>query len=163
PKSKNPNFYNWLGPLSRDLKAHNGKSLVLAGPQQPAAVHALAHAMNSALGNVGQTVLYTDPVEANPVDPLASLQDLVKDPDAGKGDVCLIPGGNPVSNSPVELGMRDRIKKAKLRTRHGLYEDETSEACQWHLPEAHFLETWSDARAFDGTATIMQPLIAPLY
>ena len=78
-------------------------------------------------------------------------------------DVLLILGGNPAYNAPVELGMRDRIKKAKLRIHHGLYEDETSEVCQWHLPETHFLETWSDARAFDGTVTIMQPLIAPLY
>ncbi|HYL96442.1 MAG TPA: molybdopterin oxidoreductase, partial [Terriglobales bacterium] len=66
-------------------------------------------------------------------------------------------------NAPVELGMRDRLKKAKLRIRHGLYEDETSEVCQWHLPEAHYLETWGDARAFDGTVTIQQPLIQPLY
>lgn len=163
PKSQNPNFYNWIGPLARDLKAHNGRSLVLAGPEQPAAVHALAHAMNSALGNVGQTVFYTDPLEANAVDYLASLQDLVKDLDAGVVDVLVILGGNPAYNAPVELGMRDRLKKAKLRIRHGLYEDETSEVCQWHLPETHFLETWSDTRAFDGTATIMQPLIAPLY
>jgi MoCo/4Fe-4S cofactor protein with predicted Tat translocation signal len=163
PKSQNPTFYNWLGPLARDLKAYNGKSLIIAGGQQPPVVHALAHAMNTSLGNVGQTVFYTDPVEANPVDPLASLQDLVKDLDAGVVDVLLILGGNPAYNAPVELGMRDRMKKAKLRIRHGLYEDETSEVCQWHLPETHFLEAWSDARAFDGTATIMQPLIAPLY
>jgi molybdopterin-containing oxidoreductase family iron-sulfur binding subunit len=163
PKSQNPNFYNWIGPLARDLKAHTGKSLVLAGPEQPAPVHALAHAMNSALGNVGQTVFYTDPVEANPVDHLASLQDLVKDLDAGAVDVLLIIGGNPAYNSPVELGMRDRIKQARLRIHHGLYEDETSEVCQWHLPLTHSFETWSDARAFDGTVTIMQPLIAPLY
>ena len=87
------------------------------------------------------------------MDQLASLHDLVKDLDAGAVDVLLILGGNPAYNAPVELGMRDRIKKAKLRIHHGLYEDETSEVCQWHLPETHFLETWSDARAFDGTAT----------
>src|SRR5262249_37806243 len=65
--------------------------------------------------------------------------------------------------APVELGMRDRLKKAKLRIRLGLYDDETSEVCQWHVPETHFLETWGDARAFDGTVTIQQPLIQPLY
>jgi molybdopterin-containing oxidoreductase family iron-sulfur binding subunit len=102
-------------------------------------------------------------VEANPVDQLASLQDLVKDLDGGAVDVLLILGGNPAYNAPVELGMRDRLKKARLRIRLGLYDDETSELCQWHLPETHFLETWSDSRAFDGTATIMQPLIEPLY
>jgi molybdopterin-containing oxidoreductase family iron-sulfur binding subunit len=163
PKSQNPNFYNWLGPLARDLQSHRGRSLILAGAQQPPAVHALAHNMNARLGNVGQTVFYTDPLEANPGDHLASLQDLVKDLDSGTVDVLLILGGNPAYNAPVELGMRDRIKKAKLRIRHGLHYDETSEVCQWHLPDAHFLETWSDGRAFDGTVTIMQPLIAPLY
>ena len=119
--------------------------------------------MNEKLGNVGKTVFYTDPVEANSVDQLASLQDLVKDLDAGAVELLLILGGNPVFNAPVELGMRDRLKKAKLRIRLGLYADETSQVCQWQLPETHFLETWGDARAFDGTVTIQQPLIQPLY
>ena len=156
-------FDNWIGPLARDLQKHRGASLVIAGEQQSPAVHALAHAMNAALGNVGKTVFYTDPVEANPVDQVASLHDLVKDLDAGAVDLLLILGGNPAYNAPVELGMRDRLKKAKLRIHLGLYEDETSELCQWHLPMTHYLETWSDCRAHDGTVTIMQPLIAPLY
>ena len=75
----------------------------------------------------------------------------------------VIVGGNPVYSAPVDMGMRERIQKAKLRIHLGLYADETSEVCQWHFPEAHFLETWSDARAFDGTVTILQPLIQPLY
>jgi len=119
--------------------------------------------MNASLGNVGKTVFYTDPIEINPTDQLASLQDLVHDLDAGAVDLLLILGGNPVFNAPVEMGMRDRIQKAKLRVHLGLYEDETSQYCQWHLPEAHYLETWGDARAFDGTITIQQPLIQPLY
>jgi molybdopterin-containing oxidoreductase family iron-sulfur binding subunit len=163
PKSQNPNFYNWLGALGKELKAARGRSLVIAGDQQPPVVHALAHAMNSTLGNVGQTVFYTDPVEASPSDQVASLQDLVKDLDAGVVDLLVIIGGNPAYDAPVELGMRDRLKKAKMRIRHSLYEDETSESCQWHLPLAHSLEAWSDARAFDGTVTILQPLIDPLY
>ena len=84
----------------------------------------------------------------------------MKDLDAGAVDVLLILGGNPAFNSPVELGMGDRMKKAKLRIRLGLYADETSQVCQWQVPETHFLETWGDARAFDGTVTIQQPLIA---
>ena len=115
------------------------------------------------MGNVGQTVFYTDPIEVNPVDQLASLTDLAKDLDAGAVDVLLILGGNPAFNAPVELGMRDRLKKAKLRVRLGLYDDETSEVCQWQINETHFLETWGDARAFDGTVSIQQPLIQPLY
>ena len=104
------------------------------------------------------------PSKPIPVDQLASLQDLVKDLDAGAVDLLLILGGNPAFNAPVELGMRDRIQKAQAcGSISSLYEDETSEVCQWHLPETHFLETWGDARAFDGTVTIQQPLIQPLY
>jgi len=102
-------------------------------------------------------------VEANPVDQVASLYDLVKDFDTGAVDLLLILGGNPVYNAPVELGFRDRLKKATLRVHLSLHEDETSELCHWHLPLTHYLEAWSDCRAHDGTVTIMQPLIAPLY
>ena len=164
PKSgENADIYKWIGPIARDLQRHPGASAVLAGEYQPPIVHALAHVINASLGNAGKTVLYTDPIEASPVDQLASLQDLVKDLDAGAVDLLLILGGNPAFNGPVELGMRDRLQKAKLRVHLSLFNDETSEFCQWHLPEAHYLETWGDARAFDGTVTIQQPLIEPLY
>ena len=164
PKSgDNADIYKWIGPIARDLQRHPGASAVLAGEYQPPIVHALAHVINASLGNAGKTVLYTDPIEASPVDQLASLQDLVKDLDAGAVDLLLILGGNPAFNGPVELGMRDRLEKAKLRVHLSLFNDETSEFCQWHLPEAHYLETWGDARAFDGTVTIQQPLIEPLY
>jgi molybdopterin-containing oxidoreductase family iron-sulfur binding subunit len=153
----------WIAPVARDLQQHKGASLVIAGEQQSPAVHALAHSMNAALGNAGKTVLYTDPVEADPVDQVASLYDLVKDLDAGTVDLLLILGGNPAYNAPVELGFRDRLKKAALRVHLSLDEDETSELCHWHLPMSHYLETWSDCRAHDGVTTIMQPLIAPLY
>ena len=137
---------------------------MIAGEHQPPAVHALAHAMNATLGNVGKTVFYTDPIEANPVDQLASLQDLVKDLDAGAVDLLLILGGNPVFNAPVELGLRDRIQKARVRAHLSLYDDETSRALPVAAcPKTHYLEAWGDARAFDGTVTIQQPLIQPLY
>jgi molybdopterin-containing oxidoreductase family iron-sulfur binding subunit len=83
--------------------------------------------------------------------------------DAGKVEMLVIVGGNPVYNAPVDFNFAQRMAKVKLRIHLGLYADETSELCQWHVPEAHFLETWSDARAYDGTVTIMQPLIMPLY
>ena len=162
-QGENGDIYKWIGGMARDLQANKGASLVIAGDHQPAIVHALAHLMNSTLGNVGKTVFYTEPVEANPVDQFASLQDLVKDLDAGAVDLLVVLGGNPVFTAPVEMGMRDRIKKARLRVHLSPIEDETSEACQWSLPETHFLEAWGDARAFDGTATIQQPLIQPLY
>src|SRR5262249_2771395 len=142
-QGENHDVFKWVGAIARDLQLHKGASLVIAGEQQPPVVHALAHVMNAALGNVGKTVIYTAPIEAQPVDQLASLTELVKDLDAGAVDLLLVLGGNPAFNAPVELGMRDRLKKAKLRIHLGQHEDETSEVCQWHLPETHFLETWS--------------------
>jgi molybdopterin-containing oxidoreductase family iron-sulfur binding subunit len=164
----NHDIYTWAGTVGADLLRHKGASIVIAGDHQPPLVHALAHVMNSYLGNVGKTVFYTDPIEASPleanrVDQLASLQDLAKDLDAGAVDLLLILGGNPVFTAPADMNLHDRIQKAAVRVHLSLYEDETSALCQWNLPETHFLETWGDARAFDGTVTIQQPLISPLY
>jgi MoCo/4Fe-4S cofactor protein with predicted Tat translocation signal len=153
----------WIDALVRDLQKHRGSSLVVAGGQQPPVVHALAHGMNEALGNVGQTVIYTDPIEASPVDQLASLRELVKDMQSGAVRILLMLGGNPVYTAPVDLGFAEQVSKVPLRVHSSLYNDETSAYCHWHIPETHYLETWSDARAYDGTATLMQPLIAPLY
>ncbi len=153
----------WVGPTAKDLRDHRGTSLVVVGDQQPPEVHALAHAMNQALGNVGTTVTYVDPVEANPVDQTASLKDLIADMDAGKVQMLAIIGGNPAYNAPVDLGFADKLSKVRLKIHLGMYQDETSGLCEWHVPEAHPLETWSDARAYDGTISIIQPLIAPLF
>jgi molybdopterin-containing oxidoreductase family iron-sulfur binding subunit len=153
----------WLPAMVKDLQAHKGSSIVIAGDEQSPEVHALVHAINAALGNVGKTVLYTEPVETDPVDQLAQLKELAADLDAGAVDVLIILGGNPAYNAPADLNFKDKIAKAKLKARIGLYDDETSELCQWHVAEAHPLEYWSDGRAYDGTASIMQPLIAPLY
>ena len=153
----------WIGPLVKDLQASRGRSLVVAGDNMSPAVHALAHAMNQALGNVGQTVSYTQPVEARPENQLSGLQELVGELNAGTVDFLLIVGTNPVYSAPSDLKFADALQKAPLRVHLGLYEDETAALCQWHIPETHFLETWSDVRSEDGTATIVQPLIAPLY
>ncbi|MBI1788452.1 MAG: TAT-variant-translocated molybdopterin oxidoreductase [Acidobacteria bacterium] len=153
----------WAKAVAADLARHKGSSLVIAGPYTSAAVQALADAMNQALGNVGKTVIFTEPVEARPEDPVASLRALTGEMQGGTVEMLLIVGGNPAYNAPADVAFRDALSKVKLRIRLGLYEDETSEACQWHIPEAHYLESWSDTRAFDGTVTIQQPLIAPLY
>jgi MoCo/4Fe-4S cofactor protein with predicted Tat translocation signal len=153
----------FLDAVAKDLQAHRGRSLVVAGDGQSPAVHALAHGMNQALGNVGRTVVYTQTAEAEPVDQIASLRDLVSDLDGGKVDLLVIIGGNPVYTAPVDLKFADALGKAQLRVHLGLYDDETSALCHWHVPEAHFLEAWSDARGHDGTVSIVQPLIAPLY
>jgi len=153
----------WVGAVSRDLAAHRGSSIVIAGEQQPAFVHALAHAINAALGNVGKTVVYTESLEPNPVNQIESLRDLVNDLNAGQVDFLVILGGNPSYDAPADLDFPSALQKAKLRVHSSLYKDETSELCHWHVPAAHYLESWSDGRAFDGTVGIMQPLIAPLY
>jgi MoCo/4Fe-4S cofactor protein with predicted Tat translocation signal len=150
--------------LVRDLQASRGTSIVIAGREASPLVHALAHAMNNALGNIGQTVFYTDPLEANSADQRQSLTDLINDIDSGRVELLLILGGNPVYNTPVDLKLdQNRMTKVKLRVHLSLYRDETSELCHWHVPESHFLEAWGDTRAFDGTVTIVQPLIEPLY
>jgi molybdopterin-containing oxidoreductase family iron-sulfur binding subunit len=153
----------WIAALVKDLQQHRGASVVIPGDYQPPAVHTLAHAINAALGNFGKTVIHTDPLDPHPADDIASLKELAADMDAGKVETLVIVGGNPVYNAPVDLNFAQRMSKVKLRIHMGLYADETSDVCQWHIPEAHFLETWNDARAYDGTVTIMQPLILPLY
>jgi len=154
-----------LDAIARDLQQHRGATIVIAGKEAPPTVHALAHAMNNALGNIGKTVFYTDPLEANSVDQRQSLQDLVNDLDGDRVEVLVIIGGNPVYNAPVEMSFhKDRMFKAKkLRVHISPYRDETSELCHWHIPESHYLEAWSDARSYDGTVSIVQPLIQPLY
>jgi MoCo/4Fe-4S cofactor protein with predicted Tat translocation signal len=155
---------SWVAPLARDLQRHRGASLVVAGDEQPAAVHALVHAINQALGNIGETVVCTEPVEAAPANQLASLRALAADMEAGKVDTLVILESNPVYTAPADLKFDDRLMaKVPLRIHLGLYEDETSALCHWHIPAAHYLESWGDARAADGTVTIVQPLIAPLY
>jgi molybdopterin-containing oxidoreductase family iron-sulfur binding subunit len=153
----------WIEAVAKDLRAHRGACIVVAGEAQPASVHALAHAMNASLGNIGQTVVYTDCVDAEPVDQIASLRELIGDMRAGKVDVLMIVSGNPVYSAPADLGFTDALAKVTLRAHLSSHNNETSALCHWHIPEAHFLESWSDARAFDGTASIVQPLIAPLY
>ena len=151
--------------VASDLAVHHGASVVIPGDHQPPIVHAWAHVINQALGNVGKTVFYTDPVNANPINQTESLKDLVADMRAGKVDMLVILGGNPAYDAPADFGFADALKNTNipLRVHFGLYQNETAELCQWHVNEAHYLEAWGDARAYDGTVSIVQPLIAPLY
>jgi MoCo/4Fe-4S cofactor protein with predicted Tat translocation signal len=151
--------------LSSDLESSAGSSVVLVGDHQPPAVHAFAHAINARLGNVGKTVFYSDPVDANPVNQTESLKDLVADVRGGKVDLLIVLGGNPAYDAPADLNFADALKNGRipLRVHHGLYQNETAELCQWHVNATHELEAWGDARAYDGTVSVIQPLIAPLY
>ncbi len=153
----------WVAPLVRDLQAHKGTSIVIAGEYQPPALHALVHAINGALGNNGETIIHTDPVVAESGNQLNSLRELVKDMNSGTVDTLLIMGGNPVYTAPDDFKIQDALSKVSLRIHLSTDQNETSNLCHWHIPETHFLETWSDARAFDGTVSLIQPLIAPLY
>ena len=153
----------WLPLVARDLQAAPGRSLVLGDEYCSPAVQVLIHGINQRLGAVGSTVFYTDPVEVDPVDHLVSITELVRDMNAGRVEVLLMAGVNPVYDAPADLNFAAALDKVPLRIHHGLYDDETSAHCHWHIPAAHELESWGDARSFDGTVSIIQPLIEPLF
>ncbi len=150
----------WLDILRRDLEGHRGRSLVVAGPRQPAAVHALVWLINAELGNLGETVWFTEP----PLPPSPqSIGDLAAALEAGEIKTLLILGGNPAFDAPADAELAARLEKAGTVIHLGPEVNETARAARWHLPEAHYLEAWGDARALDGTASVQQPLIRPLY
>ncbi len=155
----------WIEEMAKDLQEHKGKSLVVVGDNQPPVVHAIAHAMNDSLGNVGQTVDYIEPLAPN-TDKLQreQLAELVKDIDGGAVKILVILGGNPVYNTPADLKLnKERMDKIPLRVHFGDYVDETGIISHWHISSANYLESWGDTRAYDGTVSIVQPLIKPLY
>ena len=145
---------------ARDLSRARGAALLAAGRRQPPEVHALCAVVNEALGADGRTVAYGPP-------PLAagdlSLRELAAELSGGKVDVLLILESNPAYSAPGGLEFAEALARPTFSVHFGLFADETARRCLWHLPAAHAYESWSDARAVDGTATIMQPLIAPLY
>jgi MoCo/4Fe-4S cofactor protein with predicted Tat translocation signal len=153
----------WIDAAVADLQAARGSSIVIAGQNQPPVVHAIAHAINQALGNAGQTVLYTQPVEADPAGGLGQLATLAGELGSGAVQLLVMLGVNPAYDAPGSLNFAQALAQVPLSVHLGLYADETAAASTWHINETHFLEAWGDARAFDGTATIQQPLIAPLY
>jgi MoCo/4Fe-4S cofactor protein with predicted Tat translocation signal len=157
--------HEFLAAIEEELEKHRGSSIIIVGDHQPPTLHALAHAMNAALGNVGKTVFYADPVSANPVNQTESIKELVTDMRAGKVDLLIIMGGNPAYDAPSDLNFADALKSSNvaMRVYLGLYQNETAQLCHWNINESHYLESWSDTRAYDGTVSLVQPLIAPLY
>lgn len=156
------NHSEWIKAIARDLKKNAGASVVVPGEYQSAELHMVASAINEALGNQGKTVTYTEfPETGN--NSLEAISALAKDMHAGKVEVLLMMGVNPVFDAPADLNFAEALDKVPMRIHTGLYEDETSQHCHWHVNEAHYLETWSDVRAFDGTISLMQPLIEPLF
>jgi MoCo/4Fe-4S cofactor protein with predicted Tat translocation signal len=151
---------DWVAAVAADLTKSKGRCVVIPGDFQPESVHLAAYAINAALGNVGSTVKVLEGVEP---DNTHTLDELTSDLNSGHVETLLILNVNPVYSAPASLNFEAAIRKARLVVRLGQFFDETSRWSHWHVPEAHYLETWSDARAFDGTITIMQPLIEPLY
>ncbi|GBC91953.1 Menaquinone reductase, iron-sulfur cluster-binding subunit [bacterium HR15] len=158
-----PEERKWAEAVARDLMAHRGESLVIVGEAQPPAVHAIAHAINAALGNLGKTVVFTAPPEAKPTLCTEDIRTLAREIEQGQVEVLIMLGTNPAYDAPAELNFAELIPKVPFSVHLSRYTDETSALCVWHVPESHPFETWGDARAFDGTVTIQQPLIFPLY
>ena len=165
PASFEKDGKKWLEVIARDLQAARGRCVVVAGPRQPAAVHAAVHAINAALGNVGQTVSYTALPEGLATSNVAGIQELATAIEKGACNTVVFLGTNPVYDAPADLKFADLLKTKKPKTaiHVGLHEDETGTLCDWHFPQAHELESWGDARAHDGTVSLQQPLIAPLH
>jgi MoCo/4Fe-4S cofactor protein with predicted Tat translocation signal len=148
---------------AKDLAGAGASGLVIAGPRQGAAVHALAHLINVALGAVGTTVTYLDPGVPDRPPHVEAIAKLVEAMHAGEVGTLLILGGNPVFDAPADLDFAAALERVDASIHLGAFDDETSRRCRWHLPRAHYLETWGDARAWDGTLSVQQPLIDALY
>ncbi|HEY3704025.1 MAG TPA: TAT-variant-translocated molybdopterin oxidoreductase [Terracidiphilus sp.] len=154
----------FLQAVAKDLKAHAGKSAVIPGFYADPSVTALATAMNQALGNVGKTVLIaSQPVNPLPSDQIDDLKSLVTDLNAGKVQWLVILNVNPIYTAPADLNFADAFERASTVAHLGSHVDETAQIAEWHIPAAHALEMWSDARSYDGTVSIVQPMIEPLY
>ena len=158
-----PLVRRWARAVARDLRASAGRCVVVAGEPCPPAVHALAAIVNEALGNVGKTVLFTEPVEVGAASDLTSLQELTDEMRGGRVRLLVVLEGNPVYTAPADLDFGRAMGRVDLAIHLSTHVDETSERCHYHVPAAHFLEAWGDARAFDGTVSLLQPLLEPLY
>ena len=150
----------WLNAVARDLKANRGKCAVVAGPRQDVSTHLLAFALNELLGNLGETVTYVN-TGRRPM--LPGLLELASEMSRGAVNTLVILGGNPVFTAPADTAFAANLKKVALSIHVGQDADETASAVNWHVPEAHYLESWGDGRSPDGTATIQQPMIEPLH
>ena len=152
----------WIDALAKDLDANHGKSLILAGERQPAAVHAAVCALNAHLHNTGRTVSYYETQDAA-LPSVSSLASLVSSMKAGAVQTLVILGGNPVFDAPADLDFASALSKVphSIALAHSV--DETSAKAEWHIPRAHYLESWGDARALGGTLSVVQPLILPLF
>lgn len=154
---------DWLDAITEDLESHLGASLIVAGKSQPAAVHAMVHAMNEALGNVGTTVTYAEMDEDDAASSAAALADLCGAMRSGAVTTLVTLGANPVYNAPADLGFAEAFKGVATKITLSLDPNETVAASDWRLGAAHALESWGDTRTADGVVAPVQPMIAPIY
>ncbi|PYR75539.1 MAG: molybdopterin oxidoreductase [Acidobacteria bacterium] len=152
----------WIDAVAKDLQAHRGTGLIIAGERQPASVHAAVSALNAHLGNAGKTVSYYETKDAA-LPSVSSLDALVSAMKGGAVDTLVILGGNPVFDAPADLDFASAMAKVPHTIALGHTVDETSSGTEWHIPSAHYLESWGDARAVGGTLSVVQPLILPLF
>ena len=152
----------WIDALAKDLLANRGRSLIVAGERQPAAVHAAVCALNTSLGNTGTTVSYYETRDAA-LPSVSSLASLVSAMQSGTVQTLVVLGGNPVFDAPADLDFASAMAKVPHSVALGHAVDETSSKAEWHIPRAHYLESWGDARAVGGTVSVVQPLILPLF
>ncbi len=153
----------WVRTAAGELAAHRGIGLLALGAHLPADAQALAHRVNHALGNAGVTVVYSEPVGLAATDEASALLALAEAMAAGEVETLVVLGANPVYTAPADLDFANRMDRVSLRIHAGLYYDETASHCHWHIPLTHPLESWSDARAVDGTASMLQPTVKPLF
>ncbi len=153
----------YFAALLADLKKSGAKAVVIPGEQASPAIHAAAFALNAQLGAVGSTVVYTRPVAEIPTEQMADFRNLVGAMKSGQVKALVILGGNPIYSSPLDLGFGDGLGAVPYTVHMGLHPDETGARTTWHINQAHFLESWGDARSYDGSVTILQPMIDPLY
>jgi MoCo/4Fe-4S cofactor protein with predicted Tat translocation signal len=158
----------WIQALADDLTRRPGRGVVVAGEQQTPLVQTLAHAMNVRLnavvpGNEQGSVSYLAPIQGRPEEDESGLEHLVDRLQNDDVRVLLILGSNPAYTAPADVPFASAVQRAGLVVHVGLYQDETAAHAHWHIPEAHYLESWGDVRAFDGTVSLIQPLIAPLH
>ena len=151
----------WISNVAKELVGARGRSVIVAGSRQPAAVHALVHALNAALGNHGATIVFSSVADTTETDQAASITAFATGLEAAKTAIIL--GGNPVFDAPADLGLAAKLARVETSLHFSGTHDETCHATKWHVPRAHELESWGDLRALDGTVTIQQPLIAPLF
>ncbi len=152
-----------LAAVAADLQANRGSSLVVAGPHMSPEVHALAIYLNNSLGNIGKTVRFITPVEENVVHGASDIKGLADALNAGEVEVLFILGGNPAYDAPSDLRFAEALQKAPFRAHFTSHANETTVFCNWAAPKANDLESWTDSRSADGTASITQPLIAPFF